>query len=145
MNKKGQSVFSEYVMIFFVAIACLIAMTAFVRRSIQARIHDANNFMINAVANSQVCDANCLMATGGKISPEYEPYYQQVVSDVQQNIQEKKGETTGNPAALGAVYLKSVSGGTQAITNSNQLPPECADGATSAIVNCDALRAGSGQ
>ena len=40
MNKKGQSVFSEYVMIFFVVIAAAVAMTTFVQRSFEARLHD---------------------------------------------------------------------------------------------------------
>ncbi len=77
MNNKGQAVLSEYVMIFFVVIAALVAMTTFVQRGFEARIHDARNFMINAVINSSVCDANCLAATGGNISYEYEPYYLQ--------------------------------------------------------------------
>ena len=60
MNNKGQSILSEYVMIFFVVIAAAVAMTIFVQRGFEARIHDARNFMINSVINSSVCDANCL-------------------------------------------------------------------------------------
>jgi hypothetical protein len=126
MNNKGQSILVEYVTIFFVVIAGLVAMTAFVQRSLEARVHDGRNFMIASAVNA--CDANCLQATGGKIAYEYEPYYMQMTADVQRNEQENSGQTTGNPAVLGAVYMKASNVATQTISNSVQRPSECANG-----------------
>ena len=67
MNNKGQTILSEYVMIFFVVIAAAVAMTVFVQRGLEARIHDARNFMITTVTNSGACDANCLNAAGAPV------------------------------------------------------------------------------
>jgi len=131
MNNKGQAILSEYVMIFFVVIAAAVAMSTFVQRSFEARIHDARNFMVSAVTNSGACDANCLKATGaagGQIPFEYEPYYAQMLSDVAHNEDVKAGATTGNPQSLGAVYTKSSNEQTKIISTSTQLPPGCADG-----------------
>ena len=128
MNKKGQSVLSEYVMIFFVVIAALVAVTTFVQRGFEARIHDARDFMINAVANA--CDADCMKATGNAIAKEYEPYYAQMLSDVQQNADEKAGATkSGVNWSIGAIYTKTFSDTTKTISTGTQLPSECADGA----------------
>ena len=123
MNNKGQAILSEYVMIFFVVIAAAVAMTTFVQRGFEARIHDARNFMINSVANSGACDANCLQAAGGNIAYEYEPYYAVSDASVWQNQQDAIGATTGNAQVLGAKYLQSSNEATQTIGNSTQLPP----------------------
>ena len=129
MNNKGQAVLSEYVMIFFVVIAAAVAMTTFVQRGFEARVHDARNFMVDSVVNSGACDANCMMATGAtgnQIPYEYEPYYAQILSDVGNNKQENAGETPGNAQVLGAIYTKSTNEATTTISTSNQMPPECA-------------------
>jgi len=139
MNNKGQSILSEYVMIFFVVIAALVAMTSFIQRGLEARVHDARNYMINSVANSAVCDANCLQAPGGKISYEYEPYYSQLIADVYQNSQESTGDARGKAWSIGAVYTKATNDATKSISKSIQLPPACADGANSGAVNCASL------
>jgi len=124
MNNKGQAVLAEYVMIFFLVIAALVAMTTFVHRGLQARIHDARNYMINVAINA--CDANCLQATGGQIANEYEPYYSQLISDAQRNEVDGSGATTGNAALIGARYMKSTNESSTTSATSNTLPPECA-------------------
>jgi hypothetical protein len=125
MNNKGQSIFSEYVMIIFVVIAAAVAMTTFVQRSLKAKIHDERNFMINMV--NSLCDANCLKATGVNSIPyEYEPYYQQFFAATQNQENAVSGITTGNPQVLGVKYSKSFNGEAGSNVNSYQLPPECA-------------------
>jgi len=126
MNNKGQSILVEYVTIFFIVIAGLVAMTTFFRRSLEARVHDGRNYMISSVVNA--CDANCLQAAGGNISQEYEPYYMQTTAFVLRNEQENSGMTTGNPAALGAIYAKYSNTETQSSSQSVQLPSACANG-----------------
>jgi len=127
MNKKGQSVFSEYVMIFFVVIAAAVALTTFVQRGFESRIHDARNYMINAVNNNLVCDANCLNATGSsRISYEYEPYYSQYQATVQTYENDATGLMPGNAQLTGSKYYKVVNSQTGSVSASNQLPPECA-------------------
>ena len=126
MNNKGQSVLAEHVMIFFVVIAALVAMTTFVQREFQARIHDARNFMIDSV--NKECDSNCLAATGGNISPEYEPYYAIMDSNQQHNEQTNLAATPGNAQVIGVVYYKNSNESTRTNSTSYQLPPGCANG-----------------
>jgi uncharacterized protein (UPF0333 family) len=123
MNNKGQAVLSEYVMIFFVVITALMAMTAYMQRGFEARVHDARNFMINELTDSGVCDSNCLNATGNRIGYEYEPYYARTFSDVTHRDATRIGQTTGNPAVIGAIYTKTTNEATGTVTSSSQLPP----------------------
>jgi len=136
MNNKGQAVLSEYVMIFFVVIAAAVAMTTFVQRALEARIHDARNFAINSVLSSGACDASCLQAAGGKIAYEYEPYYTVSVANVAQNEQDVLGATTGNAQVLGAIYIKSTNEHTGTVGSSCQLPPECAGASVPLNAEC---------
>ena len=127
MNTKGQSVLAEHVMVFFVVIAAIVAMTHFVQRGLEARIHDARNFMIDTVTNSGACDANCLAATGGnQIGYEYEPYYSQMIALVQKNEDDFRGTMAGNAAAIGVIYNSEVNEETQRVLSSGQLPAACA-------------------
>ena len=123
MNNKGQTVLSEYVMIFFVVVAALVAMTTFVQRSLEARVHDTRNYMIDTVINSGACDANCLQAAGGKISHEYEPYYAFMLSSSNQIDDEHLGTTAGSANFIGVVYEKSINQQTHTQSISVQLPP----------------------
>jgi hypothetical protein len=135
MNNKGQSVMAEHVMIFFVVMAALMAMTIFVRRGFEARIHDARNYMINSVMDNSVCDTNCIAATGN-IQYEYEPYYEQTLTDIVRKHQDTKEMTNGSAQDIGAKYLNSVNEEIRAIVTSVQLPPECADGANPKPTYC---------
>ncbi len=125
MDNKGQAILSEYVMIFFVVVAAAVAVTTFVQRGFEARVHDARNFMVDSV--NSACDANCHAAAGvvagGNIPHEYEPYYSQMLSDVQQNEQDNLGAARGKAQVLGAVYYKSINEATKTISTSDQLPP----------------------
>jgi len=127
MNKKGQSVLAEHVMVFFVVVAALVAMSTFVQRGLKAKIHDARNFMIDSVVNSGACDANCLAATGSaNIAYEYEPYYSQTVTLATKNDNDFKGRTSGKAAAIGVIYNSIMNDETQRATSSEQLPAACA-------------------
>jgi FlaG/FlaF family flagellin (archaellin) len=93
--------------------------------------------MINSV--NSVCDANCQQATGN-VFVGYEPYYQQQLSDVQQNSLDTKGETNGNPQAIGVIYIKGVNENTKVISTSVQLPALCSGTLTG---NCQLVPSGS--
>ena len=128
MNKKGQAIMSEFGMILFIVIAAIVAMSTFVQRSFEARLHDERNFMVDSLVNSGACDANCLQATGNKISHEYEPYYAMMLSDVTHNEDTNMGSTNGSAEAIGAIYTKATNENTKTSSNSVQLPPQCANG-----------------
>lgn len=123
MDNKGQSVMSEYVMVFFLVIGALVAITVFVQRALEARMHDARNYMINAITDSGACNANCVAAAGGNIFYEYEPYYAVSIADARRNASDTMGTTSGNPQSIGAVYTKQVRESTSSNSISDQLPP----------------------
>jgi hypothetical protein len=145
MNKKGQAILSEYVMVFFVVIAAAVAMTLFVQRALEARIHDARDFMIDSVTNSGACDANCLNAaglTGNQIPYEYEPYYSVAISNSQQNQQDFTSAQPGSAQAIGAIYNRSLSDNSQAGSFDCQLPPECANPNNAGMKECQCSSGG---
>jgi len=124
MNRRGQSVLSEHVMVFFVVIAAIVAITVFVQRSLEARINEAHNFMISSVNDPSVCDSDCQAATGG-VTNEYEPYYQQAFSSVDQNSQDFHTTGAGSANVIGAIYNKESNEQTQSNSFSIQLPAAC--------------------
>lgn len=135
MNNKGQSIFSEYVMIFFVVIAALVAMSVLLQRSFEARIHDTRNYMIKTV--NSACDANCMQAAGGKITYEYEPYYAVMQTTVHQFVNDTSGATQGKAQVLGVKYVKTTQEKIKTNTPlSCQMPPACA-GYSNAQSHCE--------
>jgi hypothetical protein len=68
-NRRGQAVFSEYVLLMFIVVGMVTAMTVYFRRTLQARIQASRNMMVKYVDG----------ATGGDFAGnglvEYEPYY----------------------------------------------------------------------
>jgi len=112
-------------MVIFIVIAAVVAITVYVQRSLEARIHDARNFMVDSVVNNSVCDANCLLATGN-IMHEYEPYYTQMAASSSQNQEQELTAAQGNAQVIGAIYGQSDNETTQSNAVTNQLPPEWA-------------------
>ncbi len=72
INKKGQVVSAEYVMVFFLIITTMTSMSIYIRRALQARVFDARQTMADMVADG----ANV------HVTYEYEPYY----TDSQTNV-----------------------------------------------------------
>ena len=68
-NKKAQVITGEYVLVLFILLGIMTAMTIYLRRGIQARIYDARHAAIEVVQDS----------TQGYLTSnlyhEYEPYY----------------------------------------------------------------------
>ncbi len=113
-------------MVFFIVIAALVAVTTFVQRSLQGRIQDAKSFMIASV--NDACDDHCRAATGNTILNEYEPYYARQFSNVQRNEEDNQGQTRGDKQGTGSIYYQWDKSTTNVISNSIQLPPQCANG-----------------
>lgn len=110
-KNHGQATMSQYVVLFFLAIGSLIAMTTFVQRALQARIRDTKIYMVD----------NVQTLTGINVSYEYEPYYANVSTVVDRNrneqIQLLQGGATG-------IFRKTVNGQVIATTTSEQAPPK---------------------
>src|SRR5580698_9047243 len=81
-NRKAQNT-AEYALLIALVVAGVIAMQTYAQRALQARIHDASQYM----ATSTSTDAN-----GNTIgnSTQYEPYYMQTNYDVNTNSVDNK-------------------------------------------------------
>jgi len=66
-NRKAQNT-AEYALLIALVVAGVIAMQTYAQRALQARIHDASQFMANATSCSAIDLGN---------STQYEPYYLQ--------------------------------------------------------------------
>ncbi len=124
-GKKGQSSLPEYVVTFFVVIATVVAMTAYIQRSIQAKVKDSRDYMVGLAANE--CDPDCREAariSGSGIPREYEPYYGKVDSQTGRNSDVRTGLTGGADRQ----FRKGINETVDTTSNSEQLPPGAAAG-----------------
>jgi Flp pilus assembly pilin Flp len=64
-NRKAQNT-AEYALLIALVVAGVIAMQTYAQRALQARIHDASQYMATADSNSSIGLGN---------STQYEPYY----------------------------------------------------------------------
>jgi len=64
-NRKAQNT-AEYALLIALVVAGVIAMQTYARRALQARIHDASQYMATADSNASIGLGN---------STQYEPYY----------------------------------------------------------------------
>src|SRR5208337_2462050 len=79
-NRKAQNT-AEYALLIALVIAGVIAMQTYAQRALQARIHDASQYMANA-------DSNVSIGLGN--STQYEPYYLNSQYNVGANSAENK-------------------------------------------------------
>ncbi len=79
-NRKAQNT-AEYALLIALVVAGVIAMQTYAQRAMQARIHDAAQYMASADSNSAIGLGN---------STQYEPYYMQSNYDVNTNSVENK-------------------------------------------------------
>ena len=75
-NRKAQNT-AEYALLIALVVAGVIAMQTYAQRALQARVHDASNYMASSTS---------LIGT----NQQYEPYYQQSNYDVVSNSQDNK-------------------------------------------------------
>ena len=107
----GQASISQYVIVFFLAIGSIVAMTTFVQRALQARIRDTKIYMVDNVRN----------IAGVDVDYEYEPYYANVSTVVDREKNEQI-ELLGGGAT--GIFRKSTNGLILTNTVSEQAPPK---------------------
>ncbi len=121
--RKGQLVMSEYVLLFFVVVASISAMTLFVQRGLQARHRDANMYAVDLA--SQACEqlsasgVDCKGAAGvNGFAYQYEPYYGQSKADIGRKMADKK--VIDGTGQWGKYFTER----TEVGSTSAQLPPK---------------------
>jgi hypothetical protein len=116
-QKNAQSVMSEYLLVFFLAVGMISAMTVYFRRAIQGRVHDARDYVWKDIYNRM--GGNYY----GNLYKEYEPYYlnsQSIISRISySNETLLEGKATG-------IYRKSIDDYTSVSTNSTTAAPGAA-------------------
>lgn len=117
-TNKAQAVMGEYVMVFFLVVAMVTAMTIYFRRAVQARMHDARNVMINTVL-----DRSGTYFTGN-ILAGYEPYYANTVSEVWRS---EGSETRLLEGGSSGIFQKDSDESTRVTTQSQTAPPKDAN------------------
>ena len=93
-RKEGQ-ISGEYVLLISLISLAITAMTVYVRRTLQARMYDADRYMITTAAS----------ALGNSVLYEYEPYYKNQASDT--DAEQWTRETTAAGATVLAERLQN--------------------------------------
>lgn len=119
---KAQSV-GEYTIMISIAILAIVGMTYFIQRLFSARINDARGYML------QTLDAeikNVHISRGGKaykgVLAEYEPYYQNKVSDIEPSSQENIYISASKGKLPGWIYTATTRSNTLMNSVSTEFP-----------------------
>lgn len=117
-TNKAQAVMGEYVLVFFLVIGMVTAMTIYFKRAVQARIFDARNTMLNMVLNRTQGYFT------GNIQIGYEPYYANTLSTV---VRQEDTTTNLLPGATTGIFRKKLDEVTAVQTTSTTAPPKDAN------------------
>ena len=123
-SRKAQTIFPEYVLVFFVVIAMITAMTVYFQRSIQGRIRDAREYAVSEIrarAKPYYPGVNEAL-----LYREYEPYYVQATS----NVLMRSDDTTkllATPGYSSGIFAQIYNQETRIQTFSNTAAPKEAD------------------
>jgi len=114
-NERGQAILGEYGIVILLVVASIVAMTIYFKRAVQARIHDARDYMVTEARSRAGGDYD------GPLYLHYEPYYTNTASTVLRS----SDETTGLlPGESSGVYRKTFSETSEIQTFSETAPPK---------------------
>ena len=112
-RNNGQASMSQYVIVFFLAIGALVAMTTFVQRALQARIRDTRNYMLDNLKTYGNVQTN--------MHYEYEPYYANVSTTIARSKSEQSDLVAGG---VTGIFRKNINSQAIGDTVSTQAPPK---------------------
>lgn len=113
-NRQAQAVMGEYVVVIFMVLAVIVAMTVYFKRAIQARLHDARDYMVNDVRQRTAGSYN------GELYLHYEPYYTNTIATV---ARDASSTTRILPGASSGIFRKVIDETTSVQVNSETAPP----------------------
>jgi len=117
-NNRAQAVVGEYVIVFFIAIGVITAMSTYFQRVVQGRIYDARDAMVSLTRNQSAGYFN------GNIFFHYEPYYQNTDSETYRSLISRTSLVEGGTSGIYRVEYDDLS----RITNTSVTkPPRDAD------------------
>lgn len=124
-QNKAQAIMSEYLLIFFVTIGMISAMTIYFKRAVQARVYSARHYIINDIA-ARVVRSGYYSADMLNLYTQYEPYYANTQSLVDRRISSTETIVGDAPGKTG-IYGKAMDDYTKVITNSRTSSPKFTD------------------
>lgn len=138
LDHKGTTSLAEYAVTVFLVVATITAMTIYIQRTLQARMRDARHYMVKTVGEEcdQVyCGPAANLGTyqfnvGGlpagvqRIGDQYEPYYAQVNSIVDNDRARNKRLVASSGSA--GIFMDDRQTTTNTSTYSNQAAPSYA-------------------
>ena len=113
-NNTAQVIIGEYLIVFFLIVAVMSAMTIYFKRSIQARIRDSRLSMYNTIFTRTTGYYN------GNLYSEYEPYYAETEASVDRNEDDSINIL---PGASSGIFQKTINDFTSTQINSETVAP----------------------
>jgi uncharacterized protein YpmB len=114
-NKKAQAVSSEYAIILSMVLAMTVAMGVYFKRAVQARMHDARDYMV-----SEVKERTDGVYTGD-LYIGYEPYYTETMANVTRQTEDN---TRLLPGESSGIFKKQINELSTMKMESETLPPK---------------------
>ena len=123
-QNKGQGISVQYSTTFFLVVAVVASMTIYIKRGLQARIHDARNYIFMTVNEVY---SNSSINIVGDLRYEYEPYYanRETIQSIDSIRKDYLFESL--PTATSGVYLQELDQTTSVRDKSSQAPPSAAE------------------
>lgn len=116
---KGQGIAVQYVLVFFLVVGVVVSMTTYIRRTLQARMHSARDYVL---AEVNAVHSNPAKNYAGNVLPEYEPYYAISQADRGQVIRQTR-DLEGTGAGTAEIFTLGIDERTGQRALSEQLPP----------------------
>lgn len=125
-GKSAQVMSSEYVLIFFLILGMITAMSIYFRRTVQGRVFSATNFMLGNIRN-ELAKELTEDEFAGNLYAQYEPYYLDTESSVTRRADDRS-ELKESFGLSSGIFHKDIYQTTAVKTNSITAPPRSADG-----------------
>ena len=117
-NNKAQAVIGEYVLVFFVAMGVITAMSTYFKRVVQARMYDSRNAMVRLAIEQSAGFYN------GNFFVHYEPYYTNTDSETYRSLVSTTSLSEGGSSGI---YRKNYDDLSRIVTYSETKPPKDVD------------------
>jgi Tfp pilus assembly protein PilV len=108
-NKSGQSISAEVVITFVLVTVAIVAMSTYIRRTMQARVRDAVIFTRDEASSA---------LGGANVALQYEPYYASAEAKTSQ------ASTTRVKFGVNGEFIQDSRQGRSVVSNSVQLAPK---------------------
>ena len=114
-EQKAQAIMGEYVLVFFLIVGMITAMTVFFKRAVQARYYDARQAM-----GTIIVERTNGQGVTGRYYTEYEPYY---VNASSYSYHDALDKSTLDVGGSSGIFTRDTDEYTQVKTNSTTASP----------------------